>query len=118
MPVQPVQPVRCRTSRLLAIFQLAFTRFLMPDSLTIDHNGVVTEHTNFWLTPWVKSRETAPLSRLASIQHDKGLLFDNLSIETSGGSNPLDIKGVPKGQARRFVEAARALIDEAHRGGD
>jgi hypothetical protein len=111
-----VEPVRVQTSRLLALFQFAFTRFLMPDSMTVDANGIVTEHTNFWLTPWVKSRETAPLSRLASIQHDKGLIWDKLSVETSGGSNPLDIAGVPKGQARRFVEVARALIDASHKG--
>ncbi len=111
----PIVPVRCRTSRLLALFRLRFTQFLMPNTLTVDGEGIVSETKSFWLTPWVTTRETAPLSRLASIQHDKGLIWDKIRVETSGGTNTLDIDGVPKGQANRFVSTARALIDAYHR---
>ena len=40
------------------------------------------------------------------------LIWDQISVESSGGLNPLVIKGLPKGQARHFVESVRERLNE------
>jgi hypothetical protein len=41
------------------------------------------------------------------------LIWDQISVESSGGLNPLVISGLPKGQARFFVEHVRERLNEA-----
>jgi hypothetical protein len=43
---------------------------------------------------------------------DAGLIWDQISVESSGGLNPLVIPGLPKGQARYFVERVRERLNE------
>ena len=48
------------------------------------------------------------LSKVASVRIDTGLIFADILIESSGGSDPLQSHGHSKGDARRI----KALIEE------
>ena len=47
------------------------------------------------------------MSHLAEVTHDRGMIWDSISIESSGGLNPLAVEGLPKGAAQRFVTQVR-----------
>ena len=67
----------------------------------------------YWLTPWRRTDEHLPLSHIAEVAHDRGFFWDSISVESSGGLNPLVVDGVPKSPARYFVEHVRERLNEA-----
>jgi len=77
-----------------------------------DHIGVSTVNVYFWLTPWRRIDEHLPLSHIAEVTHVRGFFWDAISVESSGGLNPLRVFGAPKPQARYFVEHVRARLNE------
>jgi hypothetical protein len=52
------------------------------------------------------------MSHIAEVTHSRGLIWDQISVESSGGLNPLVIPGLPKRQARYFVERVRERLNE------
>lgn len=105
--------IAVRSSRLWALFHLNCTRFLFPASMVADHIGVSTVNVHFWLTPWRRIDEHLPLSHIAEVTHVRGFFWDAISVESSGGLNPLRVFGAPKPQARYFVDHVRARLNEA-----
>jgi hypothetical protein len=105
--------IAVRSSRLWALFHLNCTRLLFPASMIADHIGVSTVNVDFWLTPWRRIDEHLPLSHIAEVTHVRGFFWDAISVESSGGLNPLRVFGVPKPQARTFVDHLRARLNEA-----
>jgi hypothetical protein len=104
--------IAVRSSRLWALFHLNCTRSLFPASMIADHIGVSTVNVDFWLTPWRRIDEHLPLSHIAEVTHVRGFFWDAISVESSGGLNPLRVFGVPKPQARAFVDHVRARLNE------
>ena len=104
--------IAVRSSRLWALFHLNCTRLLFPATMTADAIGVSTTNVDFWLTPWRRVDEHLPLSHIAEVTHVRGFFWDAISVESSGGLNPLRVFGVPKPQARFFVEHVRARLNE------
>jgi hypothetical protein len=104
--------IAVRSSRLWALFHLNCTRLLFPASMIADHIGVSTANVDFWLTPWRRIDEHLPLSHIAEVTHVRGFFWDAISVESSGGLNPLRVFGVPKPQARAFVDHVRARLNE------
>jgi hypothetical protein len=98
-----------RSSRLWATLTLKFTKLIFPSTMYADRRGVSTEIVNFWLTPWIRSDEHLPMSHIAEVGHERGFFWDSISVESSGGLNPLMIDGVSKGAARDFVAHVRNL---------
>ena len=76
--------------------------------MTADAIGVSTTNVDFWLTPWRRVDEHLPLSHIAEVTHVRGFFWDAISVESSGGLNPLRVFGVPKPDARYFVDHVRA----------
>jgi len=105
--------VAAHSSRLWALLTLKFTQLIFPQRISADPLGVSNVKVSFWLTPWIRTDEHLPMSHLAEVEHDRGFFWDSMRIESSGGVDPLKIDGVPKGQARRFVEFVRARMNEA-----
>ena len=101
-----------RSSRLWAIFHLNLTWLLLPPRMIADHIGVSTNVVRFWLTPWRRTDEHLPMSHVAEVAHTRGLIWDAISVESSGGLNPLVIGGLRKSQARNFVEHVRERIND------
>ena len=104
--------IAVRSSRLLALFHLNCTRMLFPARMSADQIGVSTTNVYFWLTPWRRIDEHLPLSHIAEVTHIRGFFWDAISVESSGGLNPLRVFGVPKPLARAFVEHVRERLNE------
>ena len=105
--------IEVRSSRWWALFHLNLTRLIFPPRLIADHIGVSTTIVRHWLTPWRRTDEHLPLSHIAEVIHVRGLIWDAISVESSGGLNPLRIGGLPKSPARYFVEHVRERLVEA-----
>jgi hypothetical protein len=104
--------IRIRSSRLWALVHFSFTRWLFPARMVADDIGISTSVIRFWLTPWQRTDEHLPMSHIAEVTHSRGLIWDQVSVESSGGLNPLVVKGLPKGQARYVVERVRERLNE------
>ena len=105
------KPIQVRTSRLWALLRARFTEFLFPSRLSADQLGITLVKVGFWLTPWIRNDEHLPMSHLAEVAHGRGLIWDSISIESSGGLNPLTVDGLPKGGAKRFVDQVRTWMN-------
>ncbi len=103
--------IAIRSSRLWALFKLRFTELLFPAHLSADRLGISLVKVEFWLTPWTRQDEHLPMSHLAEVTHQRGLIWDSVSIESSGGINPLSVNGLPKRAAKRFVDQVRAWMN-------
>ena len=81
--------IQVRSSRLWALVHFSFTRWLFPARMVADHVGVSASVIRFWLTPWQRTDEHLPMSHIAEVTHSRGLIWDQISVESSGGLNPL-----------------------------
>jgi hypothetical protein len=108
----PADRIQVRSSRLWAVLHFNFTRLLFPARLIADHIGVSTSIIRFWLTPWERTDEHLPLSHVAEVIHIRGFFWDAVSVESSGGLNPLRVHGLSKGPARFFVDHLRERLNE------
>jgi len=105
-------PIEVHSSRLWALLHLSFTRLLFPARMLADHVGISTNIVEFWLTPWRRTDEHLPMSHIAEVAHTRGFFWDTISVESSGGLNPLVVSGLPKSAARFFVEHVRERINQ------
>src|ERR1700680_2180382 len=105
--------IAVQSSRFWAIFHFSVTRILFPERMIADHIGVSTNIVRFWLTPWRRTDEHLPLSHIAEVAHTRGFFWDAVSVESSGGANPLWITGVSKSSARYFVDHVRERLNES-----
>jgi hypothetical protein len=100
-----------RSSRLWALLRLWFGAMLFPHRMRLNEDGMATTKVRYALLPWVRTEEHASFGRIASLVHDKGIVWDRVIVETTGGSNNLAIAGVAKGAARAFVAAVNARLE-------
>jgi hypothetical protein len=105
--------IEVRSSRLWASLHFSLTRWMFPTRMIADHVGISTREVRFWLTPWARTDDHLPLSHIAEVLHQRGLFWDKISVESSGGANPLTIEGVSKFHAGSFVDHVRERINEA-----
>ena len=105
--------IEVRSSRLWATLHFNLTRLIFPARMVADHIGISTNLVGFWLTPWRRTDEHLPLSHIAEVAHSRGFFWDEISVESSGGLNPLVVSGLSKRPARYFVEHVRERINTA-----
>ena len=105
--------IEVRSSRWWAFFHFNLSWLIFPPRLIADHIGVSTNIVRFWLTPWRRTDEHLPLSHVAEVIHIRGLIWDAVSVESSGGLNPLRVRGLPKSPARYFVEHVRERLNQS-----
>lgn len=98
------------SSRWWALWHFNFTGLIFPLHLYADGHGVSTVKVSFWLTPWIRKDDHLPMTHIAEIEHNRGLIWDEIAVESSGGLNPLTVKGLPKGRASDFVQHVRAMM--------
>ena len=103
--------IRIRSSRVWALIRFRFTKLLFPSHLSADRLGITLVKVESWLTPWMRQDEHLPMSHLAEVTHQRGLIWDSISIESSGGLNPLTVEGLRKGAASRFVTQVRTWMN-------
>ena len=112
--VNPIAPgdehYQIRASRIWALLTLKITHFIFPMRMSVDRHGISTREVGFWLLPWSRKEEHLPMSHVAEIEHDRGLIWDDVRIESSGGIDPLRISGLSKFYAGAFVAHVRAIM--------
>ena len=89
------------------------TRLIFPARMIADPLGISTANVTYWFMPWVRQDEHLPMSHIAEVSHNRGFVWDSISVESSGGINPLVIDGVPKSLARHFVDYVRERMNAA-----
>jgi hypothetical protein len=104
--------ITIRSSRIWALLTLKITHFIFPIRMTADRRGISLHQVSFWLTPWSSSDEHLPMSHVAETELDRGLIWDELRIESSGGIDPLRMSGLSKFHSRTFVAGLRALMGQ------
>ena len=104
--------ITVRSSRLWALFHFNLTHWIFPPEIIADHVGISTKEVRFWLTPWARTDDHLPLSHIAEVLHNRGLFWDRIRVESSGGANPLSISGVSKFHSGSFVDHVRARLND------
>jgi len=67
---------------------------------------------------WVgKVEESAHIAHISSIQIDTNVMFSDISIETTGGHNPMVCHGHTKGDAVRIKQVIEQFQSEYFKGG-
>ena len=83
--------------------RLTSGNFLFPDEVTVAEDGI----------HFIKRRifgsdeELITYGKIASVKLNSGIIFADITIETSGGSQPIFINGLLKGAAQEIKEAIR-----------
>jgi hypothetical protein len=77
---------------------------LFPTQVLITPSSVV-QHTPHWIG---RHEETIHMAHVSSVMIDTGMLFSDVAIETSGGSDPIRCYGHSKGDAARM----KTLIEQ------
>jgi hypothetical protein len=105
--------LQVRSSRFWAFLHFNLTRLIFPGRMIADHVGISTNIIKRWYIPWERTDEHLPLSHIAEVSHVRGFFWDTISVESSGGLNPLRVEGLPKSAARYFVEHVRERINDS-----
>ena len=83
--------------------RLTSGNFLFPDQVTVAEDGI-----HFIKRRLVGSdEEIISYGKIASVKLNSGILFADITIETTGGSQPVFINGLMKGAAQEIKEAIR-----------
>jgi hypothetical protein len=102
--------VTIRSSRIWALFTLRFTALIFPMRMLGDSHGISTITVTRWFTPWVREEEHLPIGQVAEFKHGLGLIWDTISVESTGGINPLAIEGLRKSRAADFIRRVRGRM--------
>lgn len=79
--------------------------FLFPTRIVIDDRTVLRSKRS-WLSA---SEESVSIRNVATVNIATGILWSNIRIESSGGSDPLESHGHTKADARRIKERIELL---------
>jgi hypothetical protein len=85
---------------------------LFPTQVLITPSSVV-HYTPHWVG---RHEETIHMAHVSSVRIDTGMLFSNVFIETSGGSDPIRCYGHGKGDAARMKDLIERYQTEYYRG--
>jgi hypothetical protein len=77
--------------------------FFFPDSLTLASDGILFRKGRLFGS----SEERISYKAIASLRVTNGVFLANVSVETSGGSQPIFINGLWKSDARAVQEGIR-----------
>ena len=86
---------------------------LFPTQVLITPSSVV-QYTPRWIG---RLEETIHMAHIASVKIETGLLFSDVLIETSGGSDPIVCHGHGKRDAARMKALVEQYQTEYYRGG-
>jgi len=93
--------------------RLSSGNHLFPTQVLISPTSVV-QYTPRWIG---RQEQTIHLAHVSSVNIETGLLFSNVFIETSGGSDPIGCHGHRKGDARRMKSLIERYQTDYYRAG-
>jgi len=98
------------TSRWAEFFGGRLTNTVFPKQITVIEEGIKIVKVRSLVVPWMREEEAMPFGKIASVRHLKGIVWDTLVFETSGGSNNLDVDGLRKKDARKITQALNGRV--------
>jgi hypothetical protein len=85
--------------------RLSRGNLLFPDTLSVDTDGVHYEKRRLFGS----SEEVINYRQIASVKVRSGIFFSALCIETAGGSQPVLVAGLGKGDAKVIRESIQKM---------
>lgn len=82
--------------------------FLFPTRLIVSDHAVMRQKRS-WFS---RNEESIHIRNVASVNITTGLVWSDIRIESSGGTDPLESHGHTKGDARRIKELIETLENE------
>jgi hypothetical protein len=82
-----------------------------PDAIVLVSDGIVFRKGSLFGS----REEHISYKAVASFRITNGILFSTISIETSGGSQPIVVNGLWKSEAKEIQDALREFQRQAHR---
>jgi hypothetical protein len=105
-------PGRYQQSRFWAICTFHWwAKLFFPKSITVDGNGITTFDRRGVILFWLSDEERMNARQISSVRIRKGLVWDLVTVDTTGGTNVLQIHGMKKGEANALRNDIQALID-------
>ena len=105
-------PGKYQQSRFWAICTFHWwAKLFFPKSITVDGNGITTFERRGVILFWLSDEERMNAKQISSVRIKKGLLWDLVTVDTTGGTNVLQIHGMNKGKANALRNDIQALID-------
>lgn len=92
-----------KSSRWFGFFSNSWINLIFPARLEIKNNEVHTRKYKSLIFFWMKDEEALALLRVSSTQHKKGLIWDKVLIESKGGTNYIEMKGLKKKDAKDLI---------------
>ena len=83
--------------------RLTAGNILFPDEVTVAEDGIHFLKRRIFGS----DEEIISDGKIASVKVNSGILFADITIETTGGSQPIFINGLMKGSAQEIKEAIR-----------
>ncbi len=84
--------------------RLTSGNLLFPDQVIVADDGIHFIKNRFFGS----DEEIISYGKIASVKLNSGILFADITIETTGGSQPIFINGLPKNDAQEIKDAIRA----------
>jgi hypothetical protein len=84
--------------------------FLFPTVIEVTDKSVV-RHKRSWLS---KDEISISIAKIASVHIKTGIIWADILIESTGGTDPLKSHGHKKADARRIREMVEALQGDSH----
>lgn len=97
-------------SRWGQVFGGRITDIVFPPIFTLRSDCIETKRVGVFFLPWTSEVERMPFGKVASYRHLKGLFWDNVVVETAGGSKDLRIRGLRKADAEQLTGALDARL--------
>ena len=76
---------------------------IFPDEVTVAEDGIYFVKRRMFGS----DEEIITYQKIASVKVKSGILFADMTIETTGGSQPIFINGLAKGDAQEIKDAIR-----------
>jgi hypothetical protein len=83
--------------------RLTAGNFWFPDKVTVASDGIHFLKRRLFGS----DEELINYDQIASVKINSGVLWSDITIETAGGSQPVFINGLPKGQAQEIKDSIR-----------
>ena len=103
--MEAIEIMEFRSSRRAAALRFSLTRLLFPITLRLAAERVETVRVRSFLMPWMREEEQMRYERMASTRRSRGMTFDKLTIESTGGSNDIAVGQLRKRDADALAEA-------------
>ena len=79
--------------------------------MTVSPEGISTFERRGVILFWLTDEETLSKNMISSVQVKRGLIWDLVTIDTTGGSNILQLHGMNKSKANSLKNDIQALIN-------